>query len=485
MKKHIYKCTLLSDVVISSTAATEEKHQTLHYIPGSYFLGVVAGKYYGEKLEKEDSDKAYALFHEGAVHYGDAHLSVDGTTKTLKTPLNLFEFKDKPNSPVWKWHEKETAFEKHPNAQPKQIRKGYTDGSCIVEPERDFNLRTAISDGTAKEGALFGYESLRAGQTFVFEIISNEDAYLNLVKAALTGNQRIGRSRSAAYGLVNIEWLREEANESVAVKKGEKVTVYAEGNLVFYDENGYPSLTPTAAQLGVPYGKLLPEYTQMQTRNFALYNSKRVSRDAHLYIIEKGSVFTIEATEDAVLTEKLVGGHIAPGFGKVRYNVPFQIQKTKDEVTDAEKTIKWQPAFEIPVKAHDAAAIEGLLQSKQLDAELKASRQALDRFKNRREFKEIAASQWSSLMGILDDHNRDYLNSIRLNEPTEKGSKNPIDNARKALLAFITSDQRRLKWEESGAKKQLEVVLSEANKLESWPLVFEALRHLFKKLRAQ
>jgi CRISPR/Cas system CSM-associated protein Csm3 (group 7 of RAMP superfamily) len=480
MKKHIYRCTLLSDVVISSTSATEEKHQTLHYIPGSYFLGIVAANHY-----EEDLTRAYALFHDGIVHFGDAHLSIDGATKTLKTPLNLFEFKDTPDSQVWPWHEKDEAFKNHPNKQPKQIRKGYTDAKSIVEPRRDFNLRTAILDGTAKEGALFGYESLCAGQTFVFEIMSLEDSYLELIKAALTGNQRIGRSRSAAYGLVNIEWLREESTSFIEVKKGEQVTVYAEGNLVFFDEHGYPTLTPTAAQLGLPTGKLLPQYTQMQTRNFALYNTKRVTRDAHLYVIEKGSVFTVEMTEDATLvSEKLVGGHTASGFGKVRYNVPFNVQPNQAEVQQQNQPT-WQPPFEMPANAHDALAIAGLLTAHQLDAERKESRQTLDKYKNRQAFKAMSGSQWSTLLAKLDQVNAEYLKKLSHAPSAKSLSDEQIKKAIDEINRFITTDQRRIEWDQTGAKKLLEEVLLEASKLKSWPLTFEALRYLFKKLRAQ
>ncbi|MCH8555010.1 MAG: hypothetical protein LAT76_07615 [Schleiferiaceae bacterium] len=497
MKKHIYSCTLLSDVVISSTSATEEKHQTLPYIPGSYFLGIVAGKHY----EEENMERAYALFHDGVVHFGDAHISMDGTKKSLKTPLNLFTFKDVTDSPVWQWHEKENAFKDYPNAQPKQIRKGFVNGITIVEPKRDFNLRTAISEGTAKEGALFGYESLQAGQTFVFEIMSREASYLELVKAALTGHQRIGRSRSAAYGLVNVEWLREEPTASIEVEKGERVTVYAEGNLVFFDENGHPSLTPTAAQLGVSSGKLLPEFTQMQTRNFALYNTTRVSRDAHLYIIEKGSVFTVEVTEDATLvSEKLVGGHIASGFGKVRYNVSFDIDRMQTE-TKGEEQLDWQPPFEMPNVPHDLTSISGLVEAKQVDANRKASREVLDKYKNKQAFKAISASQWSSLLAKLEQANDEYLRKLAQQSSPETLSGEQIKQATSALNHFINTDQRRLEWEQTGARKLLEVVLLEASKikpleastmkpleaekLDSWPLFFEALRHLFKKLRAQ
>lgn len=44
------KCTLLSDVVLRDTPTTEGKAQTLTFIPGNNFLGVVARSLY----DKED-----------------------------------------------------------------------------------------------------------------------------------------------------------------------------------------------------------------------------------------------------------------------------------------------------------------------------------------------------------------------------------------------------------------------------------------------
>ena len=39
-----FKCTLLSDVILNQKAATEGPNQTLDFIPGSCFLGIVASQ---------------------------------------------------------------------------------------------------------------------------------------------------------------------------------------------------------------------------------------------------------------------------------------------------------------------------------------------------------------------------------------------------------------------------------------------------------
>ena len=46
MKEIFFKCTLVSDIVLNSKLATEGNMTTLDFIPGSNFLGIVAGKIY-------------------------------------------------------------------------------------------------------------------------------------------------------------------------------------------------------------------------------------------------------------------------------------------------------------------------------------------------------------------------------------------------------------------------------------------------------
>lgn len=48
-----FKCTLLSDVILNQKAATEGPNQTLDFIPGSNFLGIVASKLYPKKRTKK------------------------------------------------------------------------------------------------------------------------------------------------------------------------------------------------------------------------------------------------------------------------------------------------------------------------------------------------------------------------------------------------------------------------------------------------
>ena len=73
MKTKTFKCKLLSDMVLNLQSATEGRQQTLDFIPGNCFLGIVAKEYEGKF-----KDNAFLIFHSGKVRFGDAHPMKDG-----------------------------------------------------------------------------------------------------------------------------------------------------------------------------------------------------------------------------------------------------------------------------------------------------------------------------------------------------------------------------------------------------------------------
>lgn len=81
MKTLQFKCTLLTDIILNQNAATEGNQTSLDFIPGSNFLGIVAGELYPEI----DSEDALKIFHSGKVRFGDAHPSLGGK-RGLKIP---------------------------------------------------------------------------------------------------------------------------------------------------------------------------------------------------------------------------------------------------------------------------------------------------------------------------------------------------------------------------------------------------------------
>ena len=451
MTKYLFRCTLLSDVVISKTAATEKKHQTLDYIPGSYFLGIVAKKLYTTLSLEAAKD----LFHNGTVHFGDGQLSLDGTIKALKTPLSLHEYKDQPSLDKWQWGDVEIKSD----LQPKQVRVDYLQDGKIVKVDKSYHLRTAIENGTAKEASLFGYQSIKSGQRFVFEVLSTRADLLEIVGKALEGPQHLGKSKSAAYGLVAIEALGAAPIETKKIKAGSKVRVYAEGNWAFFDDYGHPTFQPTPEQLGIPGGIIDWESSFLQTRNFALYNSKRATRDADIYAIEKGSVMVVKTTADVDLSEGCIGAYQAIGFGKVQYNPEWPIKI--ESKTDAPSK-SFAPPFEVKGHSEDLGKFNQLTERRQHLLMVADAKEFLRGFQNYASIKKISGSQWSSLEGILDRLDDEL--KIEMGKGALSGQEvlNQAEKLKTQIFEHITTDARRTGWEESGANRELENVFKKA-----------------------
>src|SRR5699024_9318253 len=95
MIEKYYKVTLLSDIVRNSKLATEGNMETLNYIPGSNFLGIVAAKLYSDlKGNNLTEDDAYNIFHSGKVSFGDATISQDNEL-SYPVPFDFMMIKGK------------------------------------------------------------------------------------------------------------------------------------------------------------------------------------------------------------------------------------------------------------------------------------------------------------------------------------------------------------------------------------------------------
>src|SRR5690554_3207098 len=65
-----YKCKLLSDLVLNAALATEGNMESLDYISGSNFLGIIANQVY-----KNNKDEALDILHSDKVLFGDGIIS--------------------------------------------------------------------------------------------------------------------------------------------------------------------------------------------------------------------------------------------------------------------------------------------------------------------------------------------------------------------------------------------------------------------------
>lgn len=335
-----FKCELLTDVILNQSAATEGPNKTLDFIPGSCFLGILA-QAYGTEHAEWDAD-ANELFFSGKVRFGDAHPAVRtvgglSNMRSLHVPASMYHPKMKKASECCYIHHR-TSKEAWKDGQPKQCRKGFYDFSTENARPAVIDTAFAIKSAydadlrTSKDEQMYGYESLRKGLVLYFSIDTDDDTpdeTNTWISDRLTdGVKRIGRSRSAQYGLVQITPCEfKEINNGTSEAGDDYITVYADGRLIFLDENHLPTTTPTVEQLlgDGSSGKIDWEKSQVRTFRYSPYNGKRHCFDATRLGIEKGSVFVIKKNdnEEWKTDRRLVGSYRNEGFGKVIYNPDF------------------------------------------------------------------------------------------------------------------------------------------------------------------
>lgn len=319
-----FTCTLLSDIILNQNAGSKEKQSTLDFIPGNVFLGIAASKLYGLL----DPERSMAIFHSGKVRFGDAHPLYEGK-RTLKIPAVLYYKKGESLTGdgayvMYKWNPDD-------GVQPKQCRNGFyafsgNDGCIEVKTTKNIAIKSAYdrNERRSKDEAMFAYESLGKGMRFAFDVECDDENLSDVIKKALVGRRHAGHSRTAQYGLVNIQ--EADFAEIGSLTPYESfATVYADSRLIFMDAFGNLTFRPTAQDLGFGKdAKIDWDHSQIRIFQYAPWNAKRQVPDADRCGIEKGSVFVINLNGGISPSESAyVGCYKNEGFGKVIYNPEF------------------------------------------------------------------------------------------------------------------------------------------------------------------
>ena len=261
MPKYYFQCLFLSDVIINAHTATAGPAQSLDYIPGSNFLGIVAQNY------RDFGKQAFEVFHGGQVRFGDGHIAANGD-RSLKMPLAWYcpkgeSFQDAAghldSDKIYIYHALPPLEEtlRASGTQLKQIRQGFfLNSGALPELNHFFAVKSAYDSQKrrAREKQMYGYDALQAGSEWIFSVESEDQDLLKRISAMLVGRQHIGRSRSSQYGRVNIVKLDTEVAAPACTEKVENgiIVLYAESNLAFFDAYGEPTLLPGTQELKLP-----------------------------------------------------------------------------------------------------------------------------------------------------------------------------------------------------------------------------------------
>ncbi|HVY70891.1 MAG TPA: RAMP superfamily CRISPR-associated protein [Verrucomicrobiae bacterium] len=384
-----FEIELLSDVVLSATAATLGGHDSLDFLPGSALLGAAVAAY-----RRRGHAFDPGVFLTGQLRFEDGlPLAEDGQIG-WPAPLSFQHEKQAGiYGPVVNGLT-ETVADAEKRRQTKQLRGGYvTNSGRRFHVRRDFVLKTAIDAGAGGqpgEGQLFGYTTLAAGQKFItcLRWQPGVDQAASEIIGSLTGNGiRLGRSRSAQYGRVGIRHLTAEhipvppkmfkpvalpnhqaplANRRPDSQPGYLV-IYLASDLALLD-NDRSVLLPGPADFGLPEeAELVRDRSFVRTRRYSPWNDFHDGRMAERQVLTRGSVLVFHApsTDPVELQRKLrsgAGEHRHEGLGAVLVNPEFVLALSELTCFEPAKTGAPLAASEPPPNAAQSPLGRLLLQ---------------------------------------------------------------------------------------------------------------------------
>lgn len=403
MRELRFEITFKSPVILQASSNTQGKMSSLDFIPGSAFLGMVASRY-------SDFGDPFKIFHSGAVKFCDAAPIKDGK-EFFKIPLSYFH--EKLDSSKIYNHHLLSREESEKFTQLKQMRSGYiNDEKKQLSLDRDFSQKSAYDKEKRRsmDSQMYGYEAFRAGMKWRFSVkfdanVSKDD--INRAKETLERSTRLGKSKSAEYGAVEIKFIGENTDEIQSFTPPKGYTfVYAKSRLALIDENGNPSydvkyILPSLDANNVDYEK-----TQIRISNFTPYNGARSTKDYERACINKGSVIALKnlSAEQIAALKNGVGAYLSEGFGQVLINPwfldggdaknnPIEFQKE----AQTERLIK-----EIPMQSDLAKFLKQKQTTK--DQALEIAERVANFIKSHKDkFSKISKSQWGAIRSICKE----------------------------------------------------------------------------------
>lgn len=481
MKTLKFKCTLLSDVVLNTKAATQGEQTTLNFIPGNNFLGIVANWY-----NRFSSEEQMEIFHSGHVRFGDGNpVNKGDKMRSLHVPATFFYPKGKK---IWDHLYVGQGYsrseDKQDNGKPmqlKQCRTGYyifqNGTGAEVKTIKSFSQKSAYERTLrrSKDEQMYGYEALGKGQEYLFCVEVDNEVLANTIREALVGVHHIGSSRTAQYGQVIITEADfdevQGSKQALETRNGIRVAVYADSRLIFLDDAGQPKTLIEAADLGLT-GEIDWNFSQVRTFQYAPWNGKRQTRDADRYGVEKGSVFFVDCP-NAPVTSAYIGSYRNEGFGHVIYNPDFlqwgsgnglakyrlkQFTLT-DKVATKAAYLEGTPLLNfLGTKQKEQDAIENILQK---------VNEFVD--KNEKKFKDADfASQWGKIRDIALKHPDRKMIYKELFEKLvsvkhSASPSNPVARTEIKNCGYLVHGVSAKKWAQSGRADSLKVFINDPN----------------------
>ncbi len=405
MKELVFQVEFLSDIVLPATSNTEGNIEQLDFIPGSNFLGMAAREY-------GSFSDSFSVFHSGAVRFGDATPVVNGKA-TYKMPLSFFHEKLDDSKIVN--HHLIKDFREF--KQLKQKRKGF-----ITKDFEEYFIKHNYSQKSAydkenrrsKEGSMYGYQSIPSGTLWQFSLkcddsIKNED--IEKIKNALVGKRRLGKSKSAQYGRVNISEAQKAGEVVCLSAEAQTVLLYVKSRLALVDEDGTPTYDLKYLTDGLEDNNIVWEQSQIKTSTFTPYNGAMQTKSYERAVINSGSVIVLQniSQEQMKKLEMGVGVYLSEGFGEVLVNPEFL---KKEECFALVSTKKQKEDEKVKVDDVMVQFLDNRSKAKNENIDL-ANKVSIFISKNKALYKNISNAQWGTIRSICTCPSESFRKDIR------------------------------------------------------------------------
>ena len=292
-----------------------------------------------------DFENSFKVFHSANVRFGEATPLFENKP-TYKVPFCFFHPKlDENKKEVKNNHFIKYEDEIELNKQYKQVRSGYiTSNLDYINLDYVYSQKAAYdkTNRKSKDSSMYGYKAIKKGATWKFSIKFDDidEKTQNQVIENILGEKYLGKSKTSQYGKVLIEELKDFKEENLEnINLGGTTFVYINSSLALFDENGMPTFEPTKENLGLKDATIDWDNTQIRTKKFTPYNSKRETNDYTKLVIEKGSVIALKNTslEDINILKNGIGAYLSEGYGEVLINPSFLLKEDSFSLNKIQK----------------------------------------------------------------------------------------------------------------------------------------------------
>lgn len=494
-----FKCKFLAPVILNTTGATEGNLDTLEYVPGSNFLGIVAQNYaaFGED--------AFVVFHSGKVRFGNAY-PLENNQTALPCPATWFIPKGQGLTAGTEiFPDSKSRDAKQVELQPKQVRGGY----FIPAPNpkvwggqvcKTFSLKSAYDSDKRKtrDKEMFGYTALNGGTEWTFSIKidpSVSDDTAKKIVTMLLGRHQIGRSKNSQYGSVEISLLPADPLQTISQKQvPQTYYLYALSSLAFLDPYGEPTLLPQLEDIGFTGdAEIDMAETQIRYHAYSPWNGARKTRDAERLVILPGSVIVVHSANppDQEILKNGVGIFRSEGFGEVLCNPAFlfccslatgEKRKQPDCTTEKQNPAEESLLAWLDVQKENHKAVCGIYE-------------AIQQFEHGK-YAKVSASQWGAVRAYAAEAENVVDLCKQLFEEKEVAEKQPSyedvikngKNVREKHPGYLRHGTAVKQWKKE-AVDQLEQKINDMKKIygDHFTLIFVQLlcAEMAKRARAK